>query len=68
MVFMGILVGALVLWLAPRKGHSRALVLVAVLPCIGSLVVLYLLSLTDKQVLDDIRELRDKLKNPDEGD
>ena len=48
-------------WLAPKKGKSPVLALLVFLPCGGILLVFYLLSLTDKKVLDDIEELRSRL-------
>ena len=32
--------------------------LVALIPCVGSLVIIYLFSLTDKRVLEDIETLK----------
>ena len=53
-----------VLWPAPRKGRSRWLALLAFIPCGGFLVVVYLMSLTDKRVLDDIESLKKQLERP----
>ena len=52
---------AIVLWLAPRKGHSQLWALAVFVPCIGPLVVIYLLSQTDKKVLDEIAELKNRI-------
>jgi hypothetical protein len=57
-VLLGVISAAIVLWLAPRKGCSRWLALVALIPCVGSLVIIYLFSLTDKRVLEDIETLK----------
>jgi hypothetical protein len=51
----------LVVWLAPRKGHSRWLALLALIPCGGFLVIFYLFSITDKRVLDDIEMLKKQI-------
>ena len=56
-----ILFAVLVIWLAPRKGRSRLLALAAVIPFVGPLIVIYLLSITDKQVLDDIESLKKQI-------
>jgi hypothetical protein len=66
MLFFGVLVASMVLWLAPRKGRSRCFALVAFIPCIGVFVVLYLLSLTDQRVLDDLESLKKQLGARDE--
>src|SRR5437899_8041538 len=68
MLLLGVLFALAVLWLAPRKGRSRWLALLAFIPCGGFLVVLCLLSLTDKQVLDDIEMLKKRIGRPDGDD
>jgi hypothetical protein len=57
-VLLGILSALVVLWLARRKGCSRWLALLAFVPCVGWLVIFYLLARTDKRVLDDIDALK----------
>ena len=57
-VLLGILSVAFVLWLAQRKGRSRWFALLAFVPCVGWLVIFYLLALTDKRVLDDVEALK----------
>ena len=61
-VLLGVLAAVVVLWLAPRKGCSRWLALVAIIPCVGTLVIFYLLALTDKRVLDDIERLKTQIE------
>ncbi len=60
MVVLGLLFAIVVIWLAPHKGRSRWLALLAFIPCGGFIVVLYLLSLTDKRVLDEIEALKEQ--------
>jgi hypothetical protein len=60
-VVLGILAAIVVLWLAPRKGCSRWLGLLAFVPCVGWLVIFYLLARTDKRVLDDIEALKTQI-------
>ena len=57
-MFFGVLSALIILWLAPRKGQTRWLALVAIAPCIGPFIVVYLLALTDKRVLDEIEALK----------
>ncbi len=52
---------AMVLWLAPRKGKSQLMALIVLVPCIGPLVMIYLLALTDKKIVDEIAELKRRL-------
>jgi hypothetical protein len=56
---------ALIWWLAPRKGISPWYALIGLIPCFGTLAVffifIYLLTLTDKAVLDEIADLRRRL-------
>ncbi len=52
---------SMILWLAPRKGKSRLLALLALIPCLGPFVIIILLSLTDKEVLDEIAELKKRI-------
>jgi len=61
-VVLGVLFAGVVLWLAPRKGCSKWLALLAVIPCVGTLVIFYLLALTDKRVLDDIERLKTQIE------
>jgi hypothetical protein len=61
-IMIGLVCAGVVLWLAPRKGCSKWWALVGFVPCFGSLVILYVLSLTDKQVLDDIADLKRKVE------
>jgi hypothetical protein len=61
LLLLSIVWAALVVWLAPRKGRSRWLALLAFIPCGGFLVVFYLFSVTDKQVLDDIEMLKKQI-------
>lgn len=65
LLLIGIVFAAAVLWLAPRKGRSSWLALLTLIPCGGFLVVLYLLSLTDKRVLDDIDTLKKQIGRQD---
>lgn len=64
LLFISLVFALAVLWIAPRKGKSRLLALLVFVPCVGPLTLLYLVSLTDKKVLDDIAELKRKLTNP----
>jgi hypothetical protein len=57
-LLLGILAALVVLWLARRKGCSRWLALLAFVPCVGWLVIFYLLARTDQRVLDDIDALK----------
>jgi hypothetical protein len=68
MLLPGLLFAIAVLWFAPRKGRSPWLALLAFIPCGGFLVVLYLLSLTDKRVLDDIETLKKQIGRQDGDD
>jgi len=52
---------AIVFWLAPRKGKSPLLALAVLVPCAGPFVMIYLLSLTDKKVINEIAELKSRL-------
>jgi hypothetical protein len=62
MLLLGVLSVCVVLWLAPRKGCSRWLALVTLFPCVGTLVIFYLLARTDKRVLDDIERLKTQIE------
>ena len=68
MFVLGLLFAVCCLWLAPRKGRSAWLALLSFLPCGGFLVVLYLLSLTDKRVLDDLETLKKQIGEQDGDD
>jgi hypothetical protein len=57
-----------VLWLAQRKGRSRWFALLAFVPCVGWVVVFYLLALTDKRVLDDVAALKRQIGAQDGDD
>jgi hypothetical protein len=61
LLFVGIIFAAIVFWLAPRKGQSQLWALAVFVPCIGPLVIIYLLSLTDKKLLDEIAELKSRI-------
>ena len=61
LLVFGVIAAGMVLWLAPRKGRSRWLALCVFIPCVGFLVVPYLLSLTDKRVLDDLADLKKQI-------
>ena len=58
LIFAGIVV-----WLAPRKGLSPLWALIVLVPCIGPFFMIYLLALTDKKVLDEITELKNRIEN-----
>jgi hypothetical protein len=62
-LLLGIVLAIAALWLARRKGRSQWLALLAFIPGLGFLVFLYLLSLTDKRVLDDIEALKKRIGN-----
>ena len=64
-----VLVGYFVLWLAlalfiaalaPRKGRSRWVALIAFVPIVNAFYVLWLASLTDRSVLDRLQALETK--------
>jgi len=56
---------ALAWWLAPKKGISPYYALIGLIPCFGTLaifvIVFYLLTLTDKSVLDELSDLKRRL-------
>ena len=67
LLIIGVVAASMVLWLAPRKGRSRWLALLLFVPCVGFLVVPYLLSLTDQRVLDDLASLKKQIGARDEN-
>ena len=66
-LFLGALSAPIVLWLAPRKGCFRWYAVPAFIPCFGFFIVLYVLSLTDKKVLDDIEVMKKRIGTGGEG-
>lgn len=51
-------VALIILFMAPRKGRSRAWALLGFLPLANMILLIWLASLTDKAVLDAISELK----------
>lgn len=64
LLFISVFLAAIVVWLAPKKGKSPLLALLVFIPCGGFLVIIYLLSFTDKKVLDDIADLKSRIDRP----
>ncbi len=56
---------AVVWWLAPKKGISPYYALIGLIPCLGTIAIfvifIYLITLTDKAVLDEISDLKRRL-------
>ena len=54
-------IALIILFIAPRKGKSRAWALLGMIPLANMFILIWLASLTDRAVLDAIADLRNRI-------
>ncbi len=62
LIIMTLVLIAVSIYLIGKKGKSMSLLILAFIPLVNSVLILYLLAQTNKTVLDDIERIKKKLE------